>query len=316
MPIVHQNAQNTGKGLGGRSLDLINGHLTDSSYIPVVRGLPKEPKGWYKPVSWVPSKELNFVAKVQPFCSGGYEVTVSMVSLKSIAAVSDAPRLSGKREKGEQSESDVISSVQRSKRRIRHLIKSQGCDRLLTLTKRESELGGYWGVEQWAAAWDRFNRSCKKMGVVIQYVAVLERHKKGNYHLHAAIVGRINVNHIRRIWWSICGGRGCGNVDVKMRRNCTDHKRRAGLAKYVSKYVSKQVGQTEFNKKRYWSSRHKLPDVRRYILNADDLMASLVEVAGLLSLDAGVLVADAFRFGGGVGAWFSYDEYMAGDVPF
>lgn len=306
-------------------LDLFNGHLTDSFppsfFSPVSRGLPPqfEPRGWFAPDGRCPAKDSGFhyVAKVQRFESGGYEAMFLRSDLSEVARLMDAPRASGSRVQGEQDENNIASSINRSKRRIRHLIKSMGCDRLLTLTKRESDPNAFWGVQDWAAAWERFNRACKKMGVALVYVAVLERHKKGNYHLHAAIAGRISVKHIRKIWLACCGGgKGAGNVDVSMKQGLTPHKRRAGLARYVSKYVSKQLGHTEFNKKRYWSSRHKLPDTVRYVLSADDAKAALVEFAGLFALDAKALLGSAFFFKSGLCAWFAFDEFLAASPPF
>jgi len=326
-----QDSRFSGSGLpavcpceGGEApLDLINGHLTDSfppsSFIPASRGLPSElePKNWFCRPDHDPSKDFDYVAKIQRFESGGFEVTLLKTDLNEIARRMDAPRCTGSRVKGEQDEGNVISSVNRSKRRVRHLIKSMGCDRLLTLTKRENDPEAFWTVQDWAFAWDRFNRLCKKMGVTLVYVAVLERHKKGNYHLHAAISGRINVKHIRKIWLSCCGGvKGSGNVDIAMKQGLTTHKRRAGLAKYVSKYVSKQLGQTEFNKKRYWSSRHKLPDAVRYILSADDVKAALVEFAQSFALDPKALLGVSFLFKLDTCAWFSFDDCLLSPPPF
>lgn len=312
---------------GEAPLDLFNGHLTDlslpslssPSFFPVNRALPLElePKGWFCRPGHRPDKDFHYVAKLQPFESGGYEVTLLKTDLKQIARSMDTPRRTGKRVQGEQNGNDVVSSVNRSKRRIRYLVKSMGCDRLLTLTKRENDPDAFWTVQDWAIAWERFNRACKKMGVALVYVAVLERHKKGNYHLHAAISGRISVNHIRKIWLACCGGgKGAGNVDISMKQGLSAHKRRAGLSKYVSKYVAKQLGQTEFNKKRYWSSRHKLPDSVRYVLSADDVQAALFELAGFFSLDFQALSRRSFLFKLDTCAWFSFDDDLSLPPPF
>jgi len=299
-----------------KPLDLFNGHLPTQYYTPVTRGLGADPLNWFMPVTdYDPSKALHLVAKIQSFKSGGYEVTLSSQDLNNLARRMDAPK-TGVRVQGEQSENDVISSVNRSKKKIRYLIKSMGCDRLLTLTKRENNPDDYWTPKDWAVAWDRFNKLCKRAGIQLQYVSVLERHKKGNYHLHAAIVGKISVNTIRSIWLVITGGKGSGNVDIARRSNCSDHKRRAGLARYVSKYVSKQIGQTEFNKKRYWSSRHDLPAPRRYIMTNDDAMQCLKDLCGMLSLDSNIVIDKAFIFSGFSGAWFSFDDSFCLPPPF
>jgi hypothetical protein len=282
---------------GGDFLDLIKGHLPLSCYVPVTRGLGNDPLNWFMPVDgFNPSEQYHQVLKIQPFVAGGYEVTVTTQDLGKIAVLMDSSRKTGERVKGEQKVNDVITSVHRSKKKIRYLIKSMGCDRLLTLTKRENDPDNFWTIEQWAAAWDRFNRLCRKAGCELQYVAVPEKHEKGNYHLHVAIVGHISVNIIRGIWQAITGGKGSGNVDIAYKRNCTDHARRAGLAKYVSKYITKQVGQTEFNKKRYWPSKHKLPSPRRYILKSMDLLGAMQEICSYLGLVLPKVVEKAWQF--------------------
>ena len=326
---------------GAKPLDLIIGHLTDcpiahcspgtdslsgfdslipdfdTPFVPATRVFSESP-GWFRPsVGFSNKPDYHFVVKVQEFASGGYEATFVQQELKKIGFLAELERNHGKRVKCEQNPNDILTSIQRSKRKIRHLIKSMGCDRLLTLTKRENNPDTYWTPEDWASAWDKLNRLCKKYGVKLAYVAVLEKHKKGNYHMHAAIVGRINVKHLRKMWLCCCGKvRGSGNIDIKYKTNCTAHKRRAGLAKYVSKYISKQIEQVEFNKKRYWSSRHKLPDIRRYILNSPDIGEALREFAGFFGLNIAELMATAFMFGEGAGAWFSFDDHLAIPPPF
>jgi hypothetical protein len=305
---------------GDSPLDLINGHLPFPSFIPAVRGLPPElePKNWLvRSSGFTPYKDFHYVAKFQAFKAGGYEAMVSRVEMAEVARRMDIERRGGVRVDTGQDEANVISSVNRSKKRLRHLIKSMGCDRMLTLTRRESDPANYWTVKQWGKAWDKFVRLCRRMGVILDYVLVLERHKKGNLHLHAAIAGHINVKHIRKIWLVCCGGgKGAGNVDIAYKTGLTVHQRRAGLAKYLSKYLVKQLGTTEFNKKRYWSSKHKLPAVVRYVLNSDDLTAALVELSGLFALDAGALLASVFRFKLDTSAWFAYDDKLAAPPPF
>ena len=197
-----------------------------------------------------------------------------------------------------------------------------GCDRLLTLTKRESDSDYFWSLEDWKKAWDKFRRLCKKAGVVLYYVAVPEKHKKGNYHLHVAIAGRINIKLIRRLWWLCVGGRGMGNVDIKYRQGVSQYKRLAGLARYVSKYITKGLGVTEFNKKRYWSSVHALPTPTYFILNSDNLTDCLLEISKQLGLDSGVIFSEAYFYGGdgtvetSSGVWFNFDVHLFEGVPF
>lgn len=311
-------------------LDSYNGHLPSLTYIPVTRGLEKDPVNWFMPSQGYDStKGTHQVLKLQPFASGGYEVLITTQDLERVARLMDMDRKQGKREKGEQKENDVISSQQRSKATVRKRIKSMGLECLLTLSIRENDPDTYRNVEEWGVLWDKFVRMCKRHGVDFEYVAVLEKHKKGNFHLHAAITTNLNHKLIRRFWYMCLGGKGNekgaftpGNIDLSYKYHMTAHKRRAGVARYVSKYITKQSGHVEFNKKRYWSTKHKLPDVKRYILKSDGLLDGLKEACELLGLDFLRVVGaskqfEIYRDGlASMGAWFSYDDDLASSVPF
>jgi hypothetical protein len=310
---------------GAAPLDLFNGHLrtidgfddnipyNDLSFVPLVHN-SKPYSAWLKYPD-VKYEQFPFVAKVQPFAAGGYEATIRQVDLDKVGRAMDGGGASAQREKGEQKESDVVRSKQRAKTKMRHLIKSMGCDRLLTLNVREGD-EDFWSVEVWAANWKKFVRLCAKAGCSISYVCVLERHKKGNYHLHAAIVGYANIKLMRHIWWAICGGHGQGNVDVSFKQNQTVHQRRAGVAKYVTKYLTKQDDVVDFNKKRYWQSKHKLPEAIRYVLSSSELHEALLEVAGIFNLDKNAILDSKSVFIFNSGAWFSFDEGLCSPVPF
>lgn len=310
------------------SLDLKEEHLTDSHrFRPVSRGFPGEfMRGWYCPEGWTGPAERNYVAKVQSFAAGGYELTVKSLDLAALARMSDAPRKRGKRDRPKEVDPGVsLKSAYRAKRTLRHQVKNIGADRLFTVTKRESEGSGFWNESQWAAAWDRFRRMAKKAGIDLLYVAVLERHAKGNFHMHVAITGWINIKLARGIWWAIVG-RGQGNVDVNFRRNGTRSRldRSARIARYISKYISKgfEGDQGErFNKKRYWASRHGMPEARRIILSGLDAGSAFREAMELFGLNPMKCGArdnrnDFFVFADDQGFWLSYTEFISVDPPF
>jgi len=93
----------------------------------------------------------------------------------------------------------------------------------------------------------------------------------------------LNINVLRQCWWQVCGGRGMGNVHVK-RLGSGDMEARVGrVASYISKYLTKET-LVEFNRKSYWGSRVRLPEVRRYWLRSadrDGAVAELVQQLGL-----------------------------------
>lgn len=283
-------AQRGVEGARSAPLDLIEEHLTDKS-----GGLQFRPglqsgrlvKNWLFPVDWTGPKDGGTpVLKVQRFESGGYEASVRMLDLKKIGNAMEFGGCRGKREEPSAASAEGLrKSAGRAKRKLRYLVKNMCATHLLTLTRRETETSDYWTPEQWSAGWDRLRRMLVKLIGEFPYVAVLERHEKGNYHLHIAWLGRVNLNVVRPAWWACVGGRGAGNVDAQYIRVAAGRSRADRVARYISKYVTKNVDvDCRFNKKRYWGSRQSLPEVRRYVLDCDR--------KGMLSMAADVLGID------------------------
>lgn len=305
-------------------LDLNKEHLpTNSCLFPVETAFPA--RNWFVKEGYPgPSEDGNFVCKIQTFRPGGYECTVKRLNLPKLAAMANARRRTGKREETEDRSSHVIEkSVRRAKRNLRLSVKNIAADRLFTLTRREAEDTRleWWSPDDWANAWARFIRLAKKAGIDLAYVAVLEPHKKGNFHLHVAICGFININLARHIWLSICGGKGAGNVDVRTKKGCPDRLAKSSrIAKYISKYISKGFDeQGRFNKKRYWASKHSLPDVKRIIMNSPDIISVIHEFAADQGLSLFRVLDDRFNmfvFPDGGGFWFNFQTAMGEDPPF
>lgn len=292
----------------------------------VFQGVSRWPEevlpGWYRPAPgpFTPSESGNYVVKLQAFATGGYEMTCRRIVLPDLARAMDGRRRKGKREKPEkQAEEDVARSFRRAKRKMRQQIKNHGADRLFTLTRRETDAASFWSVDDWAAAWKRFVELCRKAGESVHYVAVLERHQKGNLHMHVALTGRININLARGIWWAICGGRGQGNVDVKYRKRSGSRYAASGrIARYMGKYLGKSFGDSAFNRKRYWHSRATLPDIQRFILSADNAGDAWAEVCEIWGINRSVAAkGDGFYpFPSGDGWWFAFDLPSSAPPPF
>ena len=311
---------------GARSapLDLIEEHLTVDNGRNGFR--PAEAagrllNGWLVPEEWEGpiDDDPSVVLKIQPFAAGGYEATVRYMDLARISRVMEFGGRRGKREEpGERKQENVEKAGQRAKAKVRKLTKNMGATHLCTLTRRESDPATFWTPEDWLKGWDRLRRHLVKEIGEFPYVAILEKHKKGNYHLHIAWVGRIHLNIMRPLWWTVCGGRGSGNVDakyIKVRSGCDRADR---IAKYISKYVAKHFEENpRFNKKRYWASRQTLEEARRYVLRARTLdnpwsgSGAAAEVAEMLGLDMALFIENGrtphlFLFPDGTGWWFAY----------
>ncbi len=232
--------------------------------------------------------------------------------------------LSPSRMETDSAQNSQISSIERSKRKVRHRIKSIGADRLLTLTAKESDPDKFMTVQDWAKKWEYFRKLCKQYGIDFEYVAVLETHKKGNYHLHAAINKKIRVDIARKLWHRVLGYRGAakagknspGNVDISYRQDMKKDRRLAGVAKYVSKYISKQIDSVEFNKKRYWSSKHSLPESVRIVLVSESPKSAVSELSARFGLDCGLVHDAVYIFASGDGAWLNLtdDMYLRAEI--
>ena len=219
-------------GAHGREapLVLIEEHLTDeiteNQYRPALQG-GFLIKNWAvdKKYTPPPSGEKTPVLKIQHFNAGGYEATVRMLDLEKIGDAMERGGKRGKREApAELSPEHLEKCAQRAKRKVRYLVKNMGATNLVTLNKREGpntkgwtdrqwdawanggrqdwekEHGSFWGHSEWAAAWDRQRRSLEKVIGSFPYVAVLEPHRKGNFHLHVAWCGKVNLNLMRPLW--------------------------------------------------------------------------------------------------------------------
>jgi hypothetical protein len=287
-------------------------------------------KNWFVPEDWSGTGgDLKHVLKIQPLGAAGYEATIRLVDMDHIG---DAVLNGGKR--GKRKVPDVVSvenmqkAACRAKRQMRLLTKNMMADHLVTFTKREAEGSVYSTPEQWAHDWDRFRRLLTKVIGDFPYVAILEKHAKGNYHLHVAWCGRVAVGLVRKIWLAVIGGgSGCGNIDAKHIKVPSGADRASRIARYISKYVSKHFEDSpRFNKKRYWSSRQTLEEARRYVLTADTLDGAVEQMRRMLGLDFskfavvvnGKLKTEGvFLFPDGSGLWLSYNpDLHAVDPPF
>lgn len=315
-------------------LDLIEEHLTYEVLLSQYRQGShggRLLKNWMFPESWkgVKEGESNFVLKIQAFSKGGYEGTIRRLDLEKIGRVMDCGGVRGSREAPDHvSIENQEKAAARAKKRMRHLVKNMMADHLVTFTRREAEGGEYWNPEQWAKAWDKFRRLLTRYIGEFPYVGILEKHKKGNYHLHVAWCGRVNVGIVRKMWLAaLGGGQGCGNIDAKKIKVPAGGDRAARIARYISKYVSKCFeDDPRFNKKRYWASRQTLEEARRYVLNADTLDGARREAEEILGfsfadrmvlIDGRIKLEEFFPFPDGSGCWWAHVPGLHGsELPF
>jgi hypothetical protein len=266
----------------------------------------------------------HFQLKIQPFKSGGYEGTVRLVNLQRIADLQNIPRRIGKREEPEErSQESLERSRIRARQKVRHHAKNIAANRLLTLTKRETEEMGFSTPDEWQQYWAGFCRVYKKYfpEQPFMFVAVLEQHKDGkHFHLHIATYSKhkMPLEVMRGIWWGICGGRGMGNVDIRYIRQ-KGHHGTARIAKYLSKYISKGFDCLDrFNKKRYWVSDRDLPEAQRMWLRSRTVEDAISEVfeRSCNAIEFGRNGGGFFIFPDQSGFWFAVHPGQGSPPPF
>ena len=152
------------------------------------------------------------------------------------------------RGESDQREAHQDRAVRRARSRLRQLILSAKADHLLTLTYREN-LTDY---KQACRDLSGFIRHVRTYLPDFVFIAVPERQKRGAWHWHLAVVGRQDVDMLRRVWRSVVGE---GNIDVQPPKR-TKTNRRLAIVAYLSKYLAKGFaeGDRELNGHRFRAS--------------------------------------------------------------
>lgn len=207
----------------------------------------------------------------------------------------------------EMSDADLERSVARSRQNMRHRVLMLRADRLLTLTYRENKAN-------LKACWldfMRFVRAVKKLLPGFRYVAVPERQARGAFHFHLAVRGFYNVNILRYLWRrALCGDGNAsgenspGNIDITSPRRGGSWQR-AKLARYLAKYMSKNMASEDMNARRFSSSCSiEQPKVTRlYLPIGDDTYHRCTQIINNIATKG---VMRKFEFGAPIpGFWMS-----------
>lgn len=263
-----------------------------------------------------PTDSYQFRASVQSFGAGGYEAVVKLLNRRRIEECPPLPKRGLRLRPENPDPENVERSRRRAKTTVRWLCKHIAADHMSTLTTRESKNTPRSLMKKWQKAVAAYRRVT---GEDFPYVAVPEPHPSNpeHYHLHIAHYGFLKLKLMRQIWWTVCGGRGLGNVDVRYFRTKHGHSKSHKIACYISKYIMKLPVEF-FNKKRYWASRTDLPEKRSWWMRGVTLEDARIELALQLGLDPASLQAggESFEFPEGSGFWYAYiPELHAADPP-
>ena len=215
--------------------------------------------------------------KVQRFSRVPPEFTVQKISFerdleryKAAARFSDSVECSVPPRRSRIASTDAPSpeSLERSQFRAKTAVRLRVTElaptALVTFTTRE-----VLSLDSLLWCWQYFTRLMRDASMDFEYLAVPERHPTNpeHLHLHVAYRGRTPFNVMRRFWHMalearhgrrvrciLRGSESPGNVDVQKVKARDDLRRVRKIAKYVAKYITKDLI-TEFNRRRYWPSK-------------------------------------------------------------
>lgn len=214
--------------------------------------------------------------KVREFGDGEREVMVQRLDIRrrtsgsNPAPLPSRPSSRSQTQTNNQDAENRMRSARRAGQTVRHRVKAIKADRMLTLTYRENQTD--W--DRLTHDFKRFIRRLRKSFPQFEYVAVPERQKRGAWHMHLAIRGRMNAKIVRSIWLSVVGQ---GNVDITNPYKYRRHRHK--LACYLAKYLVKAFGEGETNMRRVWSSRGiKIPPAKCWgekFTNWNDVLTSI-----------------------------------------
>lgn len=163
-----------------------------------------------------------------------------------------------------QNEESKERAQRRAKTNVRLSVIELAPNALVTFTTRE-----VMSLDQLLWCWQYFTRLMRENGIDFEYVTVPERHPLNpeHLHLHAAYRGETNFKTLRRMWHmalearhgrkikkTLYGPQSPGNIDVQPIKARESVKRIRKIAKYISKYITKDLI-SEFNRRRYWPSK-------------------------------------------------------------
>ena len=211
----------------------------------------------------------------------------------------------------------ALDKARRARRRVRWLVREIGADHLLTLTTREASNEPGLLLKRFERFVELYRKAIS--GREFLYVAVPEPHPSNpaHWHVHVACRGRLQVNVARGIWWSLCGGRGSGNVDAKWIKCRNGADRSLRVARYLGKYISKSFDAESAldGTHRYRAARVTLQRRSVLVFEAGSLNEALSLLLDRLRITRGDV--DVVFFSDYSGFWFSCSgDIAAVDPPF
>lgn len=235
------------------------------------------------------AEPIQYRVKLQKFSRTPSELTVQRISYEADVdryfkayengASSCFPGSRRARDPNKPQDPEALErSQRRAKTKVRLLVTELGPSSLVTFTTRK-----VYTHDQLVRIWDGFTRLARQVEPDFRYVAVPEPHPSNpaHLHLHAAVRSKISRDTLRRLWHialegfegrrvtaTLRGSASPGNIDDQPIKGRDTLKRIRKIARYISKYITKDLIE-KFNRKRYWPSKGiNLADAQVFWLTA------------------------------------------------
>lgn len=247
------------------------------------------------------AEESQYRIKLRTFSGAPPEVTIQNIHMdRDVDAymraadrgLSRVPR--PRRVRSPDSERDQ-ESIDRSQRRAKTLVRlcvtELAPSSLVTFTTRK-----VYSLDDLVDIWGRFVRLARMVGS-FEYVCVPEPHPSNpdHLHLHAAVRGKLSRDTLRRLWHIaleahegrrvtsiLRGAASPGNIDDQPIKGRDTIKRIRKIARYISKYITKDLLE-RFNRRRYWPSKGiNLRDAQVFWLDSLSMSDAVREACQLL----------------------------------
>lgn len=188
------------------------------------------------------------------------------------------------RGESENREENEIFAMRRAKTQARRLILTLRPTSLGTTTFRENVTDPQ---SAWAAQ-EKFIRLVHGKFPNNKFITFPELQERGAFHFHFPICGwmlRQKLNYYHQCWRRAAGKHG-GTFNVRWRRGAgvSNAENSVKICNYLTKYLSKQIGQTprELGAHRYRASKDIQPPRVRYLMDAQTLEQCGEELANLI----------------------------------
>jgi len=163
------------------------------------------------------------------------------------------------------SDEDKQRSEARARKKLRQKVIMLKPDDMLTLTFGTQ----VYTREEAYSCLKSFNRLMVARWPNFKYAGVPEKHKKGGYHFHLAIVGSYHWNTVRALWRRATGT-GTGNVHFSNKGFSRTHgcpvRKAIRIAGYMTKYFTKDDCSGLFEKRYSSSQGIMLPRKEKYYI--------------------------------------------------